>query len=106
MGGVEKPATKIDYVWRGPGVVLEQVVSPLVFTVKPAGVDHAKPFPVHVCRLRRFATQALHMTQQLRLDAARDHPDNIISKLTAHQHHGNTLWFKCRWLGFTAAVDT
>ena len=100
-----KPDTKIDYVWRGPGVVQQQV-SPLVYLVQPAGVPHAKPFHAHVCRLRRFATQALQLTEQLRVDLARDHPDNIVSKVVQHQHTNGVLWFRCRWLGFTAEADT
>lgn len=36
------------------------------------------------------------MTEQLRLDINRDHPDNVVSKLVSHQLHNEELWFMCR----------
>ena len=57
---VHKPDTKLDYVWRGPGVVQQQL-SPLVFQVKPAGVEHAKPMEVHICKLRSFSAKQRQM---------------------------------------------
>ena len=39
------------------------------------------------------------------MDVVRDHPDNVVQKLTRHRFDGE-LWFKVRWLGFTAARDT
>ena len=39
------------------------------------------------------------------MDVARDHPDNVVQKLTRHRCDGE-LWFKVRWLGFSAARDT
>ena len=102
---VHKPDTKLDYIWRGPGVVLQQV-SPLVFQVKPAGVEHAKPMEVHVCKLRRFAAASLQLTEQIRTDLARDHPDNIVAKLVAHEISDGEVWFRCRWRGFSKAVDS
>ena len=102
---VHKPDTKLGYVWRGPGVVLRQL-SPLVYEVKPAGIEHASAMEVHVCKLRRFATASLHMSEQIRTDLARDHPDNVVSKLVDHVVENDTMWFKCRWKGFSKAVDS
>ena len=92
---VHKRDTKLDYVWRGPGVVLQKV-SPMVYEVKPAGIDHAKPMDVHVCKLRRFAVASLNMTEQIRTDLARDHPDNVVAKLVGHDMSNNEVWFRCR----------
>ena len=36
---IHKPDTKLDYVWKGPGVILTQV-SPLVYEVKSAEISH------------------------------------------------------------------
>ena len=102
---VHKPDTKLDYVWRGPGVVLRKV-SPMVYEVKPAGVPHAKPMEVHVCKLRRFAAASLQLTEQIRADLARDHPDNVVAKLVGHDMSDGEVWFRCRWKGFSKAVDS
>ena len=56
--------------------------------------------------MRRFASSDLGITEQLKLDVMRDHPDNIVQKLTKHKHDEGRLWFKVRWLGFTAARDS
>ena len=59
---VHKPDTKLNYLWRGPGIITAKK-SPMVYTVQPAGIDHAKPMQVHVCRLRRFAATSLDLTE-------------------------------------------
>ena len=102
---VHVPDTKLDYRWRGPGQVIHQV-TPMVFIVEPVGVPHVRPFPVHTQRLRRFATADLDVTEQLRIDVQRDHPANVIQKLVDHQVYNHQLWFRVRWLGFSAARDT
>ena len=101
---VHVPDTKLDYVWRGPGQVLYRV-NPQVFIVEPVAVEHVRPFPIHVQRLRRFASSDLGITEQIRMDVIRDHPDNVVQKLTQHRYDG-ALWFKIRWLGFSAARDS
>ena len=102
---VLKRDTKLDYTWRGPGVITRRL-SPLVYGVKPAGMQHAKEMQVHVCRLRRFAAACLGLTEQIRTDLARDHPDNIVAKVVAHGEHDDKVWFRCRWKGFTREADT
>ena len=46
------------------------------------------------------------MTEQLRDDVNKDHPDNIVGKLVGHQVHNGKLWFMCRWRDFTAEIDS
>lgn len=91
---VHKPDTKLDYVWRGPAQILHQV-NPQVFIVEPIAVENVRPFPVHIRRLRRFVSPDLGITEQLRIDVVRDHADNVVQKLTAHQFDG-ILLFKIR----------
>ena len=102
---VHVPDTKLDYTWRGPAQVLYRV-NPQVFIVEPIAVEHIRPFPVHIQRLRRFASSDLGITEQLKIDVMRDHPDNVVQKLTKHRFDEGELWFLVRWLGFTAARDT
>ena len=64
------------------------------------------PFDVHMTRVRRFAGKDLHMTQQLRLAAKRDHPDNVVGKIVSHQMHKRALYMTCRWRGFTSELDS
>ena len=101
---VHKPDTKLDYTWRGPAQVIYRV-NPQVYIVEPVAVAHVRLFPVHIQRLRRFASSDLGVTEQLAIDVQRDHPDNIVQKLTNHRFDQN-LWFKIRWLGFSAARDS
>ena len=61
---------------------------------------------VHVCKLRRFAAASMELTEQIRTDLARDHPDNIVSKLVDHDLSNGETWFRCRWKGFSKAVDS
>lgn len=89
---------------RGPAQVLYRV-NPQVFIVEPIAVEHVQPFPVYIQRLRRFASSDLGITEQLRIDVSRDHPDNVIQKLTKHKFDVK-MWFRVRWLGFSAAKDT
>ena len=103
---VNKPDTKLHYVWRGPVVVLRKL-SPLVYEVKPADMEHAKPMDVHAYKLRRFAAASLQLTEQIHTDLTRDHPDNIVSKLVGHDVvDDGVMWFRCRWKGFSKAVDS
>lgn len=46
------------------------------------------------------------MTEQLRLDNERDHPDNIISKVVSHTSDVEDIYFRVRWRGFTSELDT
>lgn len=96
--------TKLDYVWRGPAQVIHKV-NPQVYIVEPIAVENVRPFPVHIQRLRRFAFSDLGITEQLRMDVLRDHPDNVVQKLTDHRFDEG-LWCKVRWLGFTATRDS
>ena len=68
----------------------------------------AEPFDVHVQRLRRFASAQLHVTEALQLSIDRDHPDNIIAKITAHQRDDadGIMYLRCRWRGFTSKLDS
>ena len=97
--------TKLDYKWRGPAQVIHRV-NPLIYIVDPVGAHHVQPFAVHVSLLRRFAAASLNITEQLRIEIQLDHPDNIVQKLVAHKPHDGGLWYKVRWLGFTAERDT
>ena len=102
---VHKPETKLDYTWRGPGRVTA-MPTPLICTVVPCTAHASKPFDAHISRVRRFAGKLLNMTEQLQQSINRDHPDNVVSKITSHQVHNGKLWFMCRWRGFTAEVDS
>ena len=46
------------------------------------------------------------MTEQIRTDLARDHPDNVVVKLVGHDMSDDEVWFRCRWKGFSKAVDS
>ena len=96
---------KLTYTWLGPAVVL-RAVTPLVYTIRPYTMYETEPKDVHITRLRRFAGSRLNMTEQLRIDVEYDHPDNIVHRLVAHKMDNGELWFKCRWKGFTAAMDS
>ena len=103
---VHKPDTKLDYTWRGPGEIVERC-NRLVYKVKPCTQHDMPAFEAHVARLRRFAgAHQLNMTEQLKLDISRDHPDNIVSKLVGHRLHEGDMWFMCRWKGFTKEIDS
>lgn len=97
--------TKLDYKWRGPAQVIHRV-NPQIYIVDPVGLEHVRPFAVHVSLLRRFASSQLDVTEQLTEEIRRDHPDNVVQKLVAHKHHDGNLWLQVRWLGFTAERDT
>ena len=64
---VHKPDTKLDYTWRGPGII-EAMPNPLICTVTPCTGHHSKSFDAHVSRVRRFAGAHLNITEQLRAD--------------------------------------
>ena len=42
----------------------------------------------------------------IRDSLARDHPDNVVSKLVSHAYEDGTMWFLCRWKGFSKEVDS
>jgi len=100
-----KKDTKLDYTWLGPAVVTK-IVTPLVYSIRPYTLYESQAFDVHVKRLRRFAGKHLHMTEQLRLEAERDHPDNIVAKIVGHEEANGALYMTCRWKGFTAEMDS
>ena len=100
-----KKDTKLDYTWLGPCEVVK-VVTPLVYQIRPYTLYESQPFDVHIQRLRRFAGKQLTMTEQLRLEVNREHPDNIVSKIVGHEMKHGTLYMKVRWKGFTAEMDT
>ena len=84
-------------------------VSPMVesvYEVKPPGVTHAKTMEVHVCKLRLFAADSLQLTEQIRADLVRDHPDNVAAKLVGHDMSDGEVWFLCRWKNFNKAVGS
>ena len=47
---VHKPDTKLDYTWRGLGVI-QAMPNPLICTITPCTVHPIKPFDVHVSRM-------------------------------------------------------
>ena len=86
-----KKDTKLDYTWLGPCEVVK-IVTPLVYQIRPYTLYESQPFDVHIQRLRRFAGKKLSMTEQLRLDVNREHPDNIVSKIVGHEmKHGTPV---------------
>ena len=97
--------SKLDYTWLGPAVVTD-IVTPLVYTIRPYTLYASEERDVHICRLRRFAGSGLHMTEQLQLSVQRDMPDNIVGKIVSHQVDNGTLWMMCRWKGFTSELDS
>ena len=101
-----KKNTKMDYnTWLGPAVVTD-IVSPLVYTIRPYTIYESEVLDVHVSRMRRFAGRNLHMTEQLKNDVQRDFPDNIVGKIVGHEMHEGKLFMMCRWQGFTAELDS
>jgi len=100
-----KKDTKLDYTWLGPAVVTK-IVTPLVYRIRPYTLYESQAFDVHIKRLRRFAGKRLHMTEQLKLEAERDHPDNIVAKIVSHEIKDGTLYMMCRWKGFTTEMDS
>ena len=70
--------TKLDYRHRckGPGQVLHKVSSwiliQVVYIVESV-VKHTKHLPVHLYRLRRFVSDNLEVTEQIRTDIVRRH---------------------------------
>jgi hypothetical protein len=100
-----KTDTKLDYTWVGPAVVTE-VVSPLILTIRPYTLYDRQSFDVHISRVRRFAGKDLHVTEELRRDIEKDHPDNVVGKVVNHSVENGTLFLRVRWKGFTAEMDT
>ena len=49
---VHKPDTKLDYTWRGPGVVTN-MKNPLICTVEPRTGHPSKQFDAHITRVGR-----------------------------------------------------
>ena len=97
------PATAVVH---GPGYTPFRVLHKLnhqVFIVESVAVEHVRSFAVQC--LHRFASSDLGNTEQIWMDIARDHRDNVIQKLTGHRFDDD-LWFKVRWIGFTATRDT
>ena len=86
-----KKDTKLDYTWLGP-VVVTRIVTPLVYRIRPYTLYECQVFDVNIKRLRRFAGKQLHMTEQLRLEAERDHRDNIVAKIVSHDMKDGTLY--------------
>ena len=100
------PDTKLDYNWRGPGVITAHTNTRLVYTIKPCTDHDARKMNIHACRLRKFAPAGLHLTQQIKEDISRDHSGNIVAKIVSHKVFHEQLWCMCRWKGFTANADT
>jgi hypothetical protein len=101
---MHKPDTKLDYIWRGPGTITDHT-NHLTYTVKPK-TEHGKSMQIHACRIRPFATAALNLTQQIREDIVRDHPDNIVQRILSHRYSNKKLWMWCHWKGFTKNADS
>lgn len=105
-----KPATKFDYTWAGPAVIVDQV-NDQIYTLQHANAhDHphrrADPFDVHVSHIRLFAPPSLGLTATIRHEIVWDNPNNIISKIVSHRFQRKQLWLRIRWRGFTAEADT
>ena len=89
----------------GPAVVTT-MVNPLVFTIRPYTLYESELRDIHISRLRRFAGNKLHVTEQLQLAIERDLPDNIVAKIVGHEVVDGIIWMKCRWRGFTSELDS
>ena len=76
--------TKMDYTWLGPAVVTE-MVTPLIFTIRPYTLYESEERDVHISRLRRFAGRNLHVTERLRKAIERDHRDDIVGSIVSHE---------------------
>ena len=94
--------TPIGLCMARPSQVLHKL-NHQVFIVESVAVEHVRSFAVQC--LHRFASSDLGNTEQIWMDIARDHRDNVIQKLTGHRFDDD-LWFKVRWIGFTATRDT
>ena len=80
--------------------------NPLICNITPCTAHPINPLSSHISRVRHYSGPLLNMTEQIKLDVYRDHPDNIVIKLVGHQLHNGELWFMCRWRGFTAEIDS
>ena len=66
-----KRETKLDYTWLGPCVITD-VITPMVYCIRPYTMYETQSFDYHIQRLRRFTSKHIRMTEQLRLSVRRD----------------------------------
>ena len=99
MGRRVANAEKLMLRWQGP-YEIATVPSPLIRGVRLLGKPDGDITEVHVSRIRRFADDKLHVTDEFIEFAKHDSCDFEVQEIVGHRYDDTSLELLMHWLGF------
>ena len=103
---VQKSDQKLLFTWRGPFVVLETLNDHVVIVQDI--VEPYKILKVHTRRLKFYADQSLHVTEELKEYRLLSEPEMVVDQLCDVRYDENSqrLEFLVKWLGLESLEST